>query len=262
MKKGILSLGVALALGLSNSVNAGGLPVISLTELAQMITQYQEQIQQGMDRVSEFEQQYATQIKQWEQQVKSATAPYTNAYSSVKKLQNQILSYQNMIDNLSYNFTDVESYLSDKIGSSSYWEECALSSYCDPSIAISSKYNNLNTSITKSIATASRLQKMLDESLKNASEFENELSSDPGIQAVATTSARMQLQSMKEQEQYNKQMLDYVQQDAEAKMAERKKEDTNHLKGLSFGVPMTFEDDGNHTFTNTFKDVDFDSLSL
>lgn len=258
MKKKLSALAFAVSLGASSfSVSAGGLPVVSVTELAQLLVEYQEQLQQGIERVNEFEKTYRTQVQQWEQQVKSATKPYTDAFNNAKQLQATVMQYQDFINNLSYNFQDVQSYLDNKLGSASYWEECAISPSCDPSLALSSQYNNLKGSLTSSISNTQKVQKALDKSMNDiTSQFESELQQDPGIEAVATTQARIELQKMKDDNAYHKQMLDYVQQDAEGKMAERKAQQIKELQGEAFGSPMSFKTGESHEFNNLFSDID------
>lgn len=49
-------------------------------------------------------------------------------------------------------------------------------------------------------------------------------------------------------------MLDYVQQNAEEKMAERKSQQIKELQGQAFGAPITFKNNHDNSFSNIFSD--------
>lgn len=248
-----------IALMLSQSALASGIPVLDGAGLAQSLTEYLEDINQGITQANQYSQQiqqwqkqveqYKTQVQQYTQQMKDTAKPVTDTISTAKKLYDTGTSYYNYVSSLGTQIASFNDYINNVVGNRETWENCALKQNCDLMGILQTAENKLttliDTALKKNIKTAEQLENAYS---KVADQFNEDLQKCSGQNCAIEMNARATTELLRNQAKYNKAMLDYInnkvteeRQEKERKLAEDKRAKAE-LKGTDgvFGTSETF----------------------
>ena len=248
-----------IALMLSQSALASGIPVLDGDGLAQSLTEYLEDINQGITQANQYSQQiqqwqkqveqYKTQVQQYTQQMKDTAKPVTDTISTAKKLYDTGTSYYNYVTSLGTQIASFNDYINNVVGNREAWENCALKQNCDLMGIFETAENKLtsiiDTALKRNIKTAEQLENAYS---KVADQFNEDLQKCSGQNCAIEMNARATTELLRNQAKYNKAMLDYInnkvteeRQEKERKLAEDKRAKAE-LKGTDgvFGTSETF----------------------
>lgn len=246
-----------IALMLSQSALASGIPVLDGAGLAQSLTEYLEDINQGITQANQYSQQiqqwqkqveqYKTQVQQYTQQMKDTAKPVTDTISTAKKLYDTGTSYYNYASSLGTQIASFNDYINNVVGNRETWENCALKQNCDLMGILQTAENKLttliDTALKKNIKTAEQLENAYS---KVADQFNEDLQKCSGQNCAIEMNARATTELLRNQAKYNKAMLDYInnqttkeRQEQEKKLALKKKSQnslTNSSKDITDGL--------------------------
>ena len=246
-----------IALMLSQSALASGIPVLDGAGLAQSLTEYLEDINQGITQANQYSQQiqqwqkqveqYKTQVQQYTQQMKDTAKPVTDTISTAKKLYDTGTSYYNYVSSLGTQIASFNDYINIVVGNRETWENCALKQNCDLMGILQTAENKLttliDTALKKNIKTAEQLENAYS---KVADQFNEDLQKCSGQNCAIEMNARATTELLRNQAKYNKAMLDYInnqttkeRQEQEKKLALKKKSQnslTNTSKDITDGL--------------------------
>lgn len=246
-----------IALMLSQSALASGIPVLDGAGLAQSLTEYLEDINQGITQANQYSQQiqqwqkqveqYKTQVQQYTQQMKDTAKPVTDTISTAKKLYDTGTSYYNYASSLGTQIASFNDYINNVVGNRETWENCALKQNCDLMGILQTAENKLttliDTALKKNIKTAEQLENAYS---KVADQFNEDLQKCSGQNCAIEMNVRATTELLRNQAKYNKAMLDYInnqttkeRQEQEKKLALKKKSQnslTNSSKDITDGL--------------------------
>ena len=245
-----------IALLLSQSALASGIPTCDGANLSQNLMSYMDQIKEYGETASRYSAQveqwakeYKTQMDQYNQQMKDTAKPVTDTISTAKKLYDTGTSYYNYVSSLGTQIASFNDYINIVVGNRETWENCALKQNCDLMGILQTAENKLttliDTALKKNIKTAEQLENAYS---KVADQFNEDLQKCSGQNCAIEMNARATTELLRNQAKYNKAMLDYInnkvteeRQEKERKLAEDKRAKAE-LKGTDgvFGTSETF----------------------
>ena len=243
-----------IALMLSQSAFASGIPTCDGANLSQNLMSYLDQIKEYGEtasrysaQVSQWAKEYKTQMDQYNQQMKDTAKPVTDTISTAKQLYDTGTSYYNYVTSLGTQIASFNDYINNVVGNREAWENCALKQNCDLMGIFETAENKLttliDTALKKNIKTAEQLENAYS---KVADQFNEDLQKCSGQNCAIEMNARATTELLRNQAKYNKAMLDYInnkttkeRQEQEKKLALKKKSQnslTNSSKDITDGL--------------------------
>lgn len=243
-----------IALMLSQSALASGIPTCDGANLSQNLMSYMDQIKEYGEtasrysaQVSQWAKEYKTQMDQYNQQMKDTAKPVTDTISTAKQLYDTGTSYYNYVTSLGTQIASFNDYINNVVGNREAWENCALKQNCDLMGIFETAENKLtsiiDTALKKNIKTAEQLENAYS---KVADQFNEDLQKCSGQNCAIEMNARATTELLRNQAKYNKAMLDYInnqttkeRQEQEKKLALKKKSQnslTNSSKDITDGL--------------------------
>lgn len=243
-----------IALMLSQSALASGIPTCDGANLSQNLMSYMDQIKEYGETASRYSAQveqwakeYKTQMDQYNQQMKDTAKPVTDTISTAKNLYDTGTSYYNYVTSLGTQIASFNDYINNVVGNREAWENCALKQNCDLMGIFETAENKLtsiiDTALKKNIKTAEQLENAYS---KVADQFNEDLQKCSGQNCAIEMNARATTELLRNQAKYNKAMLDYInnqttkeRQEQEKKLALKKKSQnslTNSSKDITDGL--------------------------
>ena len=243
-----------IALMLSQSALASGIPTCDGANLSQNLMSYLDQIKEYGEtasrysaQVSQWAKEYKTQMDQYNQQMKDTAKPVTDTISTAKQLYDTGTSYYNYVTSLGTQIASFNDYINNVVGNREAWENCALKQNCDLMGIFETAENKLtsiiDTALKRNIKTAEQLENAYS---KVADQFNEDLQKCSGQNCAIEMNARATTELLRNQAKYNKAMLDYInnqttkeRQEQEKKLALKKKSQnslTNSSKDITDGL--------------------------
>lgn len=206
-----------LSVPLFNQAHATGVPVADAAAIAQMITEYMQQLKDYTTQLDSLQQE----VNQYEQQMKDAAKPVENAFDTANSIISSGTDLYNYVNNLSERFSSARNLLDSTIGSRQKWEECALSSSCNPVDMAYNAYNSLADIFDDGMTNVMRTRDSILSNNKRVTEtFSTKLANTEGHQAALEIIGQTNIQKMKQDASFQGAVLDHQQQENLAKATE------------------------------------------
>lgn len=220
-----------LSVPLFNQAHATGVPVADAAAIAQMITEYMQQLKDYTTQLDSLQQE----VNQYEQQMKDAAKPVENAFDTANSIISSGTDLYNYVNNLSERFSSARNLLDSTIGSRQKWEECALSSSCNPVDMAYDAYNSLADIFDDGMTNVMRTRDSILSNNKRVTQtFSTKLANAEGHQAALEIIGQTNIQKMKQDASFQGAVLDHQQQENLEKSILEAEKKTAHEKEDNF----------------------------
>lgn len=187
-----------------NSANASGFPVFDGANLTQMLQQMLEQAKDygtQLDQLEKAEQQY-------KQQMVDATKPMSNAFKTANQIMSTGSSLYQYSNNLSKQFGNANGYLNNMIGSREDWENCAMSTSCNPMDKLFTSYDKLSTIFTDGLDQINKVRDLFAEKTQSvADSLSSQVQNSTGMQGALEANAQIGVTKIQMDSQFQQAVL-------------------------------------------------------